>query len=194
MRAGFFIALSVLAGCAFGSETAFFNSDDAAQPIADGARMRWTQSDTPGERFEVSFHQEPDGRYRIDNLGEEEEPMRGVLFVPIADTPEEDYVVQLRLNMEVDSVALAYMWREGESYRVVYSPSGLFADDDLSAADAYCQWQTYQGCNIRSREEVFAVYRALIYPSFVAGDLSPEAFIELTPLDGEPARPPKGRK
>ncbi len=123
-----------------------------------------------------------------------DDPVRGVLFVPIADTPEDDYVVQLRLNTEADAVALAFMWREGESYRVAYAPGGLSPDDNLSAADPYCQWQNYQGCSIGTRENVFAVYRALIYPNFVTGDLTPQAYIDLAPLDGTPPRPQKERK
>jgi hypothetical protein len=123
-----------------------------------------------------------------------DQPIQGVLFVPIADTPEEDYVVQIRLNAEAEDVTFTYMWLEGAGYRAVSTPGALFADDNLSAADPYCQWQTYQGCSIASRENVFAVYRALIYPAFVTGDRTPEGYIELMPLDEPAQSPPKGRE
>jgi hypothetical protein len=194
MRAGIFIALVLLAGCAFGADTALFTVRDAAQPFADGVRMRWIDSSEPGQRMEVVFDRQPNGAYTITELSDDEQPIRDVLFVPIADTPEEDYVAQLRLNTDADSVAFAYLWRNGEGYRAVYTPGSLFADDNLSAADPYCQWQSYQGCSIARREDVFAVYRALIYPNFVADPRDPENYLDLVPLDGAAPPPAKGRK
>lgn len=192
MRAGVLIALLTLAGCAFGAERELFDGSDAVRPIADGARVLWIQSGT-ADRMEVSFHHEADGRYRIENLGEDDDTMHSALFVPIGDTPEEDYVVQLRLNPAEDAVTFTYMWRQAEGYRTVSIPGGLFPDDNLSAADPYCQWQTYQGCKITTRENVFAVYRALIYPAFVTGGQTPESYLDLMPLDETAPRPSKER-
>jgi hypothetical protein len=193
VRAGILIALVLLAGCAFGAETGLFNVRDAAQPFADGAHMRWIDSSEP-EQQEVVFTRQSDGTYTLADANDPDEPIRGVLFVAIEDTPEEDYVVQFRLSTNEPAVVIAFLWRTGDRFRVVYSPGGLVAGDDLSAADPYCQWQTFQGCNIARRDDVFAVYRALIYPNFVAGDRTPESYLELAPLDEAAAPPAKGRK
>lgn len=184
MRGSAFISLLLLGACAFGAEQALFDASDGETPFADGVRMHWIESSNPDREIEVVFRRSEDGRYDIINETEPDEPIRNVLFVAIDATPEEDYVAQARLNPESESVVLAFMWREGDRYRVAVSPGDLLADDDLSAADPFCQWQNYQGCGITSREAVFSIYMALIYPNFVAGDLTPVNYLDLAPLEG----------
>jgi hypothetical protein len=156
--------------------------------------VRWTENSDPDRDFEVVFERQGDGAYVITRTADAEEPISGVLFVPVPDTPEEDYVAQLRLNKSEPAVVFAFLWRTEDGFRVVSAPGGLLPGDDLSAADPYCSWQSYQGCTIARREDVFSVYRVLIYPNFVTGGLTPESYLDLAPLDGQPSRPPKGRR
>lgn len=191
MRAGVLCALALLGACAFGSDQELFSVSDAAQPFADGARFTWVESG--GERLDVVFRRDADGRYTIAPTSGED-PLPGVLFVPIASTPEEDYVAQLRFNTDNDGVVYAFLWRTAEGYRVVVDPGQLTPDDELSAADPYCTWQTYQGCGLSSREDAFGVYGALIYPRFVVGAQTPEGYIDLLRPGADAAPPRKGSK
>ncbi len=187
-RAGCIALALLLAGaCAFGSDKMLFGAGDSVQPFADGARFTWSASG--GERFDAEFRLETDGHYTIAPLNGEA-PLSGVLFVAIGSTPEEDYVAQLRLSSDSEGVIFAFLWRTPTGYRAVLDPGRLIPDDDLAAADPYCTWQTYQSCGIARREDVFAVYCALIYDRFVLGGVEPVSYIDLLlpDADGAPKR------
>ena len=108
------------------------------------------------------------------------------------------YVAQLRLNKSEPAVVFAFLWRTEGGYRVVSAPGGLLPGDNLSAADPYCSWQSYQGCTIARREDVFSVYRVLIYRNFVTGGLTPEnvawAFTHVHFADDAGLRPELGQR
>lgn len=178
MRAGAFFALVFLSACAFGSDTALFNSSDAARPFANDARFIWDESDDSAQRFPVVFTLEADGRYTL-NSPSNDEPMHGLLFVAVNDTPEEDYVAQFRPRSDEPAVLFAFLWRTSAGYRVVVDPGRLTADDNLSAGDAYCEWGSMQSCGLSRREDVLGIYRALVYPRFVVGGEAPESYLDL---------------
>lgn len=186
------LALLALASCAFGSEWEFFAAADGVQPFEDGARWMWVESEDSGDRLDLVFERGDDGRYTVAPTSGQE-PIRGVLFVPITVTPEEDYVIQVRLKTDDDGAVYAFLWRTNAGYRLVADPGRLTANDDLSAADAYCVWQTYQSCDIGRRENVFAVYQALIYSRFVVGGETPESYVDLLP-SGALSAPPQPSK
>jgi len=193
MRALGLIVLTLLGACAFSSEREFFTTRDGVQPFADGAHWIWAESGDSGERFELTFDLDDDGRYTVAPRSGQE-PIPGVLFVPLSETPEEDYVVQVRLNQDNDAVLYAFLWRTGSGYRLVVDPGRLTADDDLSAADPYCEWQSYQSCSISRREDVFAIYRVLIHSRFVVGGEMPESYVDLLTPGAAVGRPSKDRK
>jgi hypothetical protein len=194
MRVGAFVALALLGACAFGSERELFTTSDGVQPFEHGARWVWSESEDSGNRFDLVFERDANGRYTIAPTSGQD-PIPGVLFVPITGTPEEDYVVQVRLNAENDGAVYAFLWRTDAGYRLVVDPGRLTEDDDLSAADPYCAWQTYQSCGISRREDVFAVYQALIHARFVVGGEAPESYVDLLPPGAAAAPPPsKDRK
>lgn len=178
MRAGGLAALALLGGCAFGAESALFAPEDGVAAFADASRWTWVES--AGERIDIVFHAEGEGRYTIaPTSGQESLP--GVIFTPIAATPEEDYIAQLRLGAEADGVVLAFLWRTETGYRAVVDPGPLTREDDLSAADPFCVWQDFYGCGLESREAAFGVYEALIHPRFVVGQETPESYIDIVP-------------
>lgn len=191
-HAGVLAALALLSACAFGSEQELFSAGDGAQPFADGDRWIWQESEDSGNRFDLVFDRDANGRYTVAPTSGQE-PIPGVLFVPIASTPEEDYVVQVRLNTEREGAVYAFLWRTADGFRLVVDPGRLTPDDNLSAADPYCEWQSYQGCGLSSREDVFGVYSALIHPRFVVGGETPESYVDLLPPDAA-APPTKDRK
>lgn len=192
MRAGVLLALLALASCAFGSEREFFTAADGAQPFENGAHWMWVESEDFGNRVDLVFERGADGRYTAAPTSGEE-PIRGVLFVPITSTPEEDYVVQVRLKADDDGAVYAFLWRTDAGYRLVADPGRLTEDDDLSTADAYCVWQTYQSCSISRRDDVFSIYAALVYSRFVVGGETPESYVDLLP-PGAPLAPRRPTK
>jgi len=176
----------LLGACAFGSDSALFGNDDAEVIFGEGAQFTWRESEDSGREYPVTLSVGEDSRYSVTSPANEE-PLNGVLFTSIDATPEEDYVVQLRLRPNEDAVLFAFMWRTADGFRFVTDPGRLVPDDNLSAADPYCRWQTMQSCTISRREDVFAVYRALIYQRFVVGGEEPESYVDLLPP--EAARP-----
>lgn len=190
MRAGVLVTLALLGACAFGSEREFFSTRDGVQPFDDGARWIWHESEESGNRFELVFDRDADGRYSVAPTNGQD-PISGVLFVPITNTPEEDYIAQVRLNAENEGAVYAFLWRTDAGYRLVVDPGRLTPDDNLSAADAFCEWQTYQSCGLSDREDVFGVYRSLIHPRFVVGGETPEGYVDLLPPDAAAASPTK---
>lgn len=191
MRVGALLTVALLNGCVFGAEAEFFSEADGAQVFADGAQFIWSESGSESQGFPVVFRREGGGRYALGPL-ENGDSIQGILFVPILATPEEDYIAQLRLRPGEDGVLFAFVWRRGDHYRLVVDPGRLTLDDDLSAADPYCRWQSYQTCEFTSREDVFGVYNALIHPRFVVGDETPESYLDLLALDAGATAGQKG--
>lgn len=191
---GALIAAFALASCAFGSERPLFSSVDAVFPFADGALYDW-RPHPADEEFVVRFRRVGD-RYELVRLDEaEEEPMR-VLFAPIAQTREDDYVAQLNLHRQPDNDAAAYafLWPLGEGrYRVFFEPGALDGSRDLpSDADRYCTPAQYNGCTFQSAEAVRDYYLNVLYPAFSSGQI-PARYLSITPGAGD-ASPPRPRK
>ena len=56
-----------------------------------------------------------------------------MLFVPIPETPEQDFIAQVKLPNAGDARAYAYLWPVGDGYRLtIAAPRAL---DQLAAAE-----------------------------------------------------------
>ena len=185
MRKAGFAALLVLSACAFSSERAFFSAADASQPIADGARYLWQ---APGEdALQVTFRLSGD-EYEITERPQEE-PLAGVTFVAVPETPGDDYIVQWQQEQGSDVRIYAFMWPNGAGYRVYSSPSTFVAAGGSKPTEAYCQALAYGECRFATRERLLAFYQNVAYPALAAGGGSSEDYLELTPIsDAAPAR------
>jgi hypothetical protein len=177
-------AALVVAACAFSSERALFRVRDAATPIADGARFYWRENGRIEEARQVVYRRT--GRnYEVLPVEEEDRPI-GVLFIAVPDTPEEDYVVQAALFEDEEVRAYAFMWRMGESYRVVAAPRVVEGDGQGEAALArYCAARINSECRFDRAADVVAFYREAIYPAFVTSGRTPPDYVDQTPAGPE---------
>jgi hypothetical protein len=181
MRLPAWIMALAIGACAFSSDAPLFAAGEAAFPIADGARYDWVEPFPSGERFDVIFRR-VEGGYEMIEAEHADEPMR-VRFVAIAETPEDDYVVQADLSPDSDGYAYAYAWRADEVFRIVADPGTVEPGPKrIQNVDAYCEWLSYSECKLESADEVLAVYRAVIYPRFVTGGDLPGRYTELVPI------------
>lgn len=157
-----------------------FDLSRAAFPIADGARYDWIEPFPNGERHDVTFRR-VEGGYEMAEFDHPDEPVR-LMFVEIADTPEDDYVAQVNISPESDGFAYAFLWRTGDVFRVISAPGSVEpGPKPLQGGDAFCEWRSYRECHLVSAEDVLALYRAAIYPRFVAGQDLPGRYSELVP-------------
>jgi hypothetical protein len=181
MRFPAWVMALALGACAFSSDAPLFAPRAAAFPIADGARYDWVEPFPAGERFDVTFRR-VDGGYEMLEAAHPDEPMR-VMFVPIPDTPEDDYIVQADLSSDDEGYAYAYAWRTDEIFRIVSDPGTVEPGPKrIQGVDAFCEWLSYSECKLASAEEVLALYRAAIYPRFVTGGDLPGRYTELAPI------------
>lgn len=173
-----------LGACAFSSAAPFFTAADASHPFADGARMLWRAED---EIQAVRFVREG-AHYRLVSESDPGEDMTGILIVAIPETLEEDYVLQLRPREGDGAYVYAFMWRVGEEYRVVQSPSAVLVRGGKPSprTHALCTWRAFQECALSRREDWMRVYLEIVYPDFVQSEQAPDEFMALTPRrDGE---------
>lgn len=173
-------AALALSACVFSSQQPFFTEAEAAHPFGDGSRYRWIED---GDSEIVLVFHHDNGAYDIDNVADDEDRMRSVLFVAVPETPEDDYILQWSAPESGIGVAYAFVWRQGASYRIASSPSGVFGRDDgkPSRADAFCSWRAYRECALASRRDLLRLYRELIYPQIASG-AGLEETVELRPL------------
>lgn len=177
MRFPVWLAAIFLGACTFSSDAPFFSVSDSAFPIADGARFDWVDPSPNGERFDVTFHRTEAG-YAMAEADHPDEPME-LLFVAIQETPEEDYLAQVRLEQ---GQAYAFMWRAGEVFRIISDPGSVEPGrKPLRGAGALCRWGSYQECALASADDLRALYRTAIYPRFVTGDDLPGSYTLLSP-------------
>ncbi len=171
-------AALLLASCAFTSESPFFTVADAAYPFADGARLIWREQPSGEEEAVITFAREG-GAYAIHSDAEDE-PMRDVLVVPIAETAEEDYIVQIR---QEGAAMYAFLWRTREGYRLFADP-GEFSMEEAGARRLarYCALAQYHECRFGSSASLRRLYRALVWKRFVRGAEAPGSYIELLPM------------
>lgn len=180
MRFPVWAAAILLGACTFSSEAPFFDVGAAAFPIADGARFDWVEPFPAGERFDVTFHR-TDAGYAMTDKSHPDEPME-LLFVAIPETPEEDYIAQVRLENGDGERAYAFVWRTGDVFRIVSSPGSVEPGrKPLRGGDAYCHWRSYQECRLAGGNDLRALYRTAIYPRFVAGGDLPGSYTLLSP-------------
>jgi hypothetical protein len=178
MRKAGFAALVLLSACAFSSEHAFFSAVDANQPIADGARYLWQ---APGEdALQVTF-QLRGHEYEITERSHEE-PLAGVTFVAVPETPGNDYIVQWQQEQGSDVRIYAFMWPNSAGYRIYSSPSAFDTPDGSKPTEAYCQAMAYGECRFTTREQLLAFYQNVVYPALAAGNVASDDYLELTPF------------
>jgi hypothetical protein len=177
------MALLVLAGCAFGSETPLFNEGDGVALFGDGQTMR--MDERPGGQAELMRFVR-DGNAYLMAPQNEGRSMR-IFFAPVESTPEEDYVAALRISDDGQGIAYAFVWRHGDRLRAIAAPSGV-GEDEPDAR--FCQVLSMRQCQFNRREDVLGYYQARIYPRFVVGDEAPASYIDLTP-SAEAPRPQK---
>lgn len=171
-----------LSACAFSSAHPFFGDNEAVALFGNGQTLSWRES-SEGEVFNVQLV--PSGKgYILNRIDEpDEHPMHATL-IPIADTPEDDYVAQVRINNEPDDVTTAYgfVWREGGGYRVFADPVGFDGDRQAPpSAERFCQAQGQGECEFATRADLLGYYRQIIYPQFVQQHRTPSSYIDLGP-------------
>lgn len=164
-------AACVLSACAFSSERPLFAADSGATPFADGERFEWREhpENADEERIEVTYRLRG-ASYEIIPDSREDRPMEA-LFIALPDTPEEDYVAQLRVPPDESERVYAFFWRSGDRFKVISAP-GAF-DDSASGQEALarlCQARPNGECQFDSARSVLEFYRAAVYPTFVRPD------------------------
>jgi hypothetical protein len=126
---------------------------DASQPIADGAQYLWQ---APGDQaLQVTFHLRGAEYEAIERRGHDE-PLVGVMFVAVPETPENDYVVQWQHEQGSEVRVYALMWPNGDGYRIYSTPSVFDAPDGSKPMEAYCQPMAYGECRFATREQLLA--------------------------------------
>jgi hypothetical protein len=173
-------AALLLAACAFWSERPFFADTEAAHPIADGARFVWREAGSQ-QRQTVVFTRAGAGYVLQDESEPDERPIE-MMLIAVPDTPEGDFIAQVKLPNAEGARAYAFLWPSGDGYRLFAAPSAL---DAMSAAEPvlvrHCAARPQGECKIAAREDLIAIYREAVYPAFVSGAAAPRAYIELTP-------------
>lgn len=186
MRAALAVAaLLALSGCAFYANQALFPVNEASAPFADGAHFSWLENGRARET--VAYRRVGDG-YEVRQISGEDAPMR-VEFIPVRQTPDEDYVVQVAMDRTGDGRLYAFMWRTNEGFRIVAAP----AVAEESALARYCATRPNGECGFARREDLLAFYRAAIYPAFVAGGTTPADYVDQVPVAAETPEKPQHR-
>lgn len=186
MRAALAVVVSLaLTGCAFYADQALFARNETTAPFADGARFSWFENGRARET--VTYRRAGEG-YEVRQANGEDAPMR-VEFIPVRQTPDEDYVVQVAMDRTGDGRIYAFMWRTDEGFRIVAAP----AVAEESALARYCATRPNGECGFARREDLLAFYRAAIYPEFVAGGVTPADYLDQVPVAAETSEKPQHR-
>ncbi|MGE0595458.1 MAG: hypothetical protein AB7P07_03785 [Hyphomonadaceae bacterium] len=180
MRFLIVLAACVLSACAFTSEVAYLDDSDAVFPFADGETRIWIE-DGEAER-RLRFAREGAG-YRVFN---EDDPMDAplrVMFAAIPETPEADYLLQMRLREDEEGLVYAFMWRTEQGFAVASAPRAVLSVNDKlhPGVSAYCEWRQYGECALKSAESLAGLYRQFVYPRYVSQGAVPEDIIMLEP-------------
>jgi len=171
-------AVALLCGCAFSSERPLFTSSDGRALFSDGARFEWRENGAASDKRIVMMRR-ADGKYDIAMIGEDQ-PLRGAVFVPIAATAEDDFIIQLHITADVEQPAYAFMWAIPGGYRVVGAPGVVDeTPEGERALAAECASRPNSECQVTSAAALQRIYRAGIYPRFVAGRTVPGDYIDL---------------
>lgn len=177
-RAGFICGALLLASCAFGSERALFGASDAVYPIADGAVYRW-RAYPESEDLVVRFTRRGAGYEAMPLSRDDDRPMQ-IVFAPIPETQEDDYIAQVDVRGEGEGLLYAFLWPlGGDRYRVIADPRGFDENGD-TAAPNLCAHASYGSCTFASAENARAFFRQVLYPAFRRGQ-TPREFIDIAP-------------
>lgn len=183
MRVRWLRALAValaLGGCAFGSDPGFFEETEGRQILGRGGTLAWTEYPV-GNAFDVLFESRGNFYLMTPPSVATDAPM-AVLFVPIPETLEEDYFAQVEIDDLGSGVAYAFVWREGDSYRVLREPRAIVSANNgvVPSTEAFCELGQYGQCGFESRDALLGYYMEFVYPQLVAGETEPGAYVEIT--------------
>ncbi len=171
------LGLLLLSACSFASENPLFNESEGVAVFGQRQVMRWTEQPS-GDIERIAFARQGNA-YLMAPTGEDERIR--VFFAPIAETPEDDYVAQTRIDPEGQGIVYAFVWRTADGFRVISTPASVGED---GATSPFCTALAYQQCEFKRREDVIGYYRESVYPRFVAGSEMPASYIDLTPDTG----------
>ena len=191
--------LAILTGC-YSSQVSIFFPADRAWPINNGLTFSYTTTGEQGIKEDlVRVDRGPDG-YMLFSLTENKSLYRSVFFYPITETPEDgDFFVTLG----PESKTFGFAWRVSRSperwtWNSFASQSKLRAG--LRDAPKGANWlvsqackgedSPYMTCSVRTRAEIVRLYRAYIYPDFLAGRPIAEGVAVLAGTGNRPPPPP----
>lgn len=166
---------AALGACAFWADRALFDENDAAQPIADGARFAWIENGAMQDR--VSYRRVGAG-YEVAPVGENDDPPMRVWFFTVNETPEEDYIAQVAMRQGESERFYAFMWRTAEGYRLIAGPRALEDAGGQEALSRRCSARPSGECRFDRADDVVALYREAVYPAFVLGDATPSDYVD----------------
>ncbi|MEJ0060968.1 MAG: hypothetical protein WDM79_15920 [Terricaulis sp.] len=177
MRRCIALALAAcLSACAFSSKTPLLDPANAVTPFADGARFQWSADEGEDDFGPVQYQLAGSQTYQIDAIDDGEQPMRAQFF-DLPDTPEEDYLVQVQFESG-DARTYAFMWRSGDDYLIYLSPSILSHGPGPALREAHCVTLRYQECELNSADALHAIYRDLVYPSYVQYGMRQDVLVQ----------------
>ncbi|MGQ0532900.1 MAG: hypothetical protein ACT4OF_09465 [Caulobacteraceae bacterium] len=185
-----FAAALLLSGCVFSSDTALFSDDEAVQPFDAAARFLWRESGD-SEAHDVTFRANG-AHYKLGETGDSGDEDMDVMFVPVAWTPEDDYIAQVRLPGG-EGVAYAFVWRTADGFRALAGPGAIESEGVAQQIAQFCDMRAYGECRFRTREDALAYYRRIVYAPFVHGDMELRSYIDLIPID-QTAPPPAAER
>jgi len=170
------IGALLLSACAFGAERSLFSVEEAVYPFADEAAFVWRMENE--KPLHVRYRR-VEGAYVITQEGNEDEPMLA-RFVPVPETPEDDYIVETKMGAKEDGRVFAFLWREAGADRIFFSPGGLSSPAAIEVRDRICAMRQYGECQLHSAAQVRALYLEAIYPYVVRGGEALESLIAQT--------------
>lgn len=177
------------AACAFSSERPLFDARDGATPIEDGAQFYWREDGRSDDARRVVYRR-LGAAYELTPVEDAEpEDRMEIVFVAVPETPEDDYIAQVKLFTDEDVRAYAFMWRTEAGFRIVASPGVVEGATGEAALARYCGARINSECRFDRAEDVVAFYREAIYPAFVTGGATPSNYIDQTLVTAE--APPK---
>lgn len=178
------LCAAALASCAFGSESALFAERDATAAFADGALYKLESNEEP-ESFEIIRFGQVGSAYDLRSAADADETPARTLFITLPETPEDDYIVQIRLTDDTDAVAYGFAWPIGQgAYRVHIAPAAFDASGEQPPAEAYCARMSTYGCVFAEAQAVRRYYLEVLYPAFSTGHV-PARYLQMTPWSGE---------
>lgn len=179
------LMLAILTGC-YSSRVTIFSPSDRAWPISNGHTFTYTTTGAQGiEEERVRVDLGADG-YTLFSLTQNKPLHQKVFFYPITETPEDgDFFV----TVGPESKSFGFAWRASRSperWTWNFFASQTKLRRGLSDAPKGANWLIQQACReansglmpctVQSRSEIVRLYRAYIYPDYLAGRPVAEGF------------------